>query len=299
MQKSDGIAMCMLNFYFFIALFLLPFMGEGKDAPIAGLAQSFFPFNSIEADYDVTVTDSKGESFSEKQRIILDLPRLQAKKSVWAGGDAKTSDSPEAIYSFENGVMKMLTVSDGVGGVFKSELRDIVPEFIMAWLDPYSEAVILSADNIGEFKVERSGEETVLSNSSHKLYFDKNLLLKECDYLAGTPETGETYPIQKIYLSKYADVGAFKFPTHVKTDFFDKNGNISVSATFAIYPETVKFNRLNKESTKLFFPKKTLVDDRILGRQFVVTDSPSVKSKEDAIMELLEDILDKADNAGQ
>ena len=269
----------MLKNYFFIALFLLPFMGEGKDAPIAGLAQSFFPFNSIEADYDVTVTDSKGESFSEKQRIILDLP--------------------EAIYSFENGVMKMLTVSDGVGGVFKSELRDIVPEFIMAWLDPYSEAVILSADNIGEFKVERSGEETVLSNSSHKLYFDKNLLLKECDYLAGTPETGETYPIQKIYLSKYADVGAFKFPTHVKTDFFDKNGNISVSATFAIYPETVKFNRLNKESTKLFFPKKTLVDDRILGRQFVVTDSPSVKSKEDAIMELLEDILDKADNAGQ
>ena len=260
---------------------------------VESLVQNFFPWKTVEMAYSVEFRELMPEKRELKTNasFALNFPLKEFRITVF------DPDGRKRVLSYSNDVATELVMPGNFATVQKASGDMGFPDVMAPWIDFHNGLTLqLSDELLKKAEIKESPNSIIIEemeDSAKRFVFDaKTGFLLKVEFIA---EYGGKSRVSMDYsLGNYGTFGTFRFPLEITQGFYNESGELTSACTYRIDPKSVRFNSAGRDSTSVFLPNGCKVDDRITGREYIVTDASGISKAEDVILGILDDNLNEA-----
>lgn len=280
----------------FSGLILVAFNGAANDYPLQeSIVQNFFPADGISFTWETTFErPGAGKAQKSKSSVVLDLKAPAVKVTEY------DSDGFVRENSYINGKLTSATISPppsyGVGVISRGTAGEIMPALFFPWLAGGSTPELaINENSIKAFKINIGKDGgVVLSDETYVFkFYPKTYNLEKVEYWVNT-KNEKPYLLIRYSMRDYVKCGAFYFPLEIKNEIFEKNGGLHSTSISMIDKNSLYMGNISPEAVKINFPIGSNIRDEINNKRIVVSEVQELGGKEDAIVNILDSLVDKA-----
>lgn len=171
-----------------------------------------------------------------------------------------------------------------------------LPDIADAWLFTTSKGPIYLSEAIKEAKIDVA--EASVESSIGKIYFDRQSLHPKKWEIFQTDDDGKAVAVMiRITYGEYADINNRPFPCRIRIERY-RNGELYSDKLYEVQPESVKINQTDERYLSFNIPAGTTVFDQINNIDYIATEVSDVNQTAEKITEILNDMLEEAENDG-
>lgn len=270
-------------------------------ANIEFLRQKFFPFQSLGFKYtqqDFLYENGKEKEVGFENTEVLYEPSTgnlwQNVRRKMPKGDGLYNTYPtEITYSLDGITTRLIDIPDNrLANIDKSSAGFPTP--FSAWMLGLTETLIDTSFGPFEIKLDKSANLLKVTKKDYlEFWFDVETFDLKKGFIYSLAAGGKVYLSSEQIMEDYIQFGPYRIATKITFVYYNDDGTPRGNTKIRIDGKSITANSNWVREIKMFLPPGTRVEDSVKMKTYLVTEATDVDKKEDAIVKILNDMLDE------